>query len=128
MNWQPLVEAALATRQRAHAPYSHFQVGAALLTGDGRIFGGCNVENRSFGMTICAERTAVVSSVAAGADKPVAIAVVADASPPARPCALCLGTLVELTEDLPILLFNLQGERHETSLRALLPDPFVWPR
>ncbi|HRC85668.1 MAG TPA: cytidine deaminase [Thermoanaerobaculia bacterium] len=128
MDWEKLVAAAHQARRNAHAPYSRFQVGAALVAEDGNVYTGCNVENSTFGLTVCAERTAVCSSVAAGAGRPLAIAVVADLSPPARPCALCLGTLAEFAPDLPILLVNLQNERHQTTLRTLLPEPFVFPR
>jgi cytidine deaminase len=125
--WEALLAAATAARERAHAPYSGFPVGAALLAEDGRIYSACNVENRSFGLALCAERAAVAQAVAAGAGRPVAAVVVADASPPARPCGMCLETLSEFAPDLPILLANPAGEREEVTLRRLLPQPFRWP-
>jgi cytidine deaminase len=128
IDWEPLLAAARAAQANSYSPFSRFAVGAGLLTKDGRLFGGCNVENSSYGLTICAERTAVCSAVAAGARDFAAIAVVADCSPPARPCALCLGTLAELADDLPILLVNPHGERHETTLKKLLPEPFRFRR
>ncbi|MEO1086024.1 MAG: cytidine deaminase [Acidobacteriota bacterium] len=91
MDWDALFDAARAARERAYAPYSRFQVGAALLTGDGTLIPGCNVENRSFGLCICAERTAVSSAVAAGHREFVAVAVVTDTAPPAVPCGMCPG-------------------------------------
>ena len=128
VDWGPLIAAAEAVRERAYAPYSSFRVGAALLAEDGRIYAGCNVENRSFGLAVCAERSAVARAVAAGAGRPLAVAVVADASPPARPCGMCLETLSEFAPELPILLANPAGEREEVTLRALLPQPFEWPK
>lgn len=124
MDWQPLYDAAREARERAYAPYSHFLVGAALLTDDGQIITGCNVENRSYGLTICAERTAVAAAVAAGHRRLRAIAVVTDASPPAMPCGMCRETLNEFAPDLPVLVANLAGERRETTLRDLHPAPF----
>jgi cytidine deaminase len=127
VDWEPLLAAATAIRQHAYAPYSGFRVGAALLAEDGRIYAGCNVENRSFGLAVCAERSAAAQAVAAGAGRPLAAAVVADTSPPARPCGMCLETLSEFAPDLPILLANLAGEREVVTLRSLLPQPFRWP-
>lgn len=127
MAWEPLLEEALAVRERAYAPYSRFPVGAALRAEDGRIFTGCNVENRSFGLAICAERTAVVAAVKAGARRFTALVVVTDLSPPAPPCGLCRETLSEFADDLPILLANPRGERQETTLRRLFPQPFARP-
>ena len=127
IDWQPLLTAAEAVRANAHAPYSRFKVGAALLAADGRIFAGCNVENRTFGLTVCAERNAVVQAVAAGAGAPRAVAVITDASPPAPPCGLCRETLAEFASDLPILLVNTQGERQLVHLREIFPQPFVFP-
>ena len=127
MDWEPLIEAAWSARERSYSPYSGFAVGAALLASDGSIHVGCNVENRSYGLTVCAERTAVCSAVAAGQRDFEAIVVVADADPPARPCGLCLDTLAEFDPDLPILLVNLAGERVELRGRKLLTQPFALP-
>ena len=92
-DWESLTRAALDVRARAHAPYSRFAVGAALLADTGKVFAGCNVENRSFGLTICAERSAVVQAIAAGARRIERIVVVADSDTPPRPCGPCLDTL-----------------------------------
>ena len=116
-----------AARENAHAPYSGYRVGAALLDDDGRIFAGCNVENRTFGLTICAERTAMVSAVAAGATGFTALAVITISAPPAAPCGQCRDSLAEFGVDLPVLMVNTAGERRETSLAELLPEPFVLP-
>ena len=121
MNWQPLIEQAMAMRANAHAPYSRFAVGAALRTKGGRVFCGCNVENLSFGLTICAERAAVFSAVAAGEREFEAIAVVADSLQPVTPCGACRQVLAEFCEDLPICSATLQGVRFESTLRELLP-------
>ena len=127
MDWEPLYEAARLARERAYAPYSRFRVGAALLTADGAVFTGCNVENRSFGLCLCAERLAVASAVASGHTELVAIAVVTDCSPAAMPCGMCLETLTEFAKDMAVLSANTDGERREFRLRELHPTPFEWP-
>ena len=127
MNWDALYEAAKQARDRAYAPYSKFLVGAALLTEDGAIVGGCNVENRSFGLCICAERNAVAQAVANGHQKFQAIAVVTDCSPPGLPCGMCLETLTEFARDMPVMVANPAGERKHYKLRELHPSPFEWP-
>lgn len=127
IDWEPLVDAALAARDNAHAPYSGYRVGAALTDEQGRIFGGCNVENRTFGLTICAERVAMVSAVAAGSKRFTAIAVVTDSTPPAAPCGQCRDSLAEFGVELPVLMVNTGGERRQMSLAELLPEPFELP-
>ncbi len=127
MDFDALYQAALKAREQAYAPFSKFRVGAALLTTDGSLFTGCNVENRSFGLTICAERTAVVSAVAAGHREIQAVAVVTDTHPPAVPCGMCLDTLSEFAGDIPVLVGDLQGQTVLHRLRELHPNPFVWP-
>lgn len=119
-----LVAAAAAARRRAHAPYSNFAVGAALLDSSGRVHVGCNVENASYGLTICAERNAVAAAVAAGASRFVAIAVVTDATPPASPCGACRQVLAEFG-DMPVVLANPEGEQVRTSVSDLLPHAFT---
>jgi cytidine deaminase len=101
--WTALVEAAARARDRAYAPYSLYRVGAAALAPDGAIFAGCNVENASYGLALCAERSAVAQLIAAGATRIAAIAVVTAGPEPARPCGLCRQTLCEFADDdLPI--------------------------
>lgn len=124
MDWQPLIEAARSAREHSYCPYSRFAVGAAVLTQSGRVFAGCNLENRSYGMTICAERAAIAAANSAGDRELVAVVVLADASPPARPCGLCLDTLAEFNPQIEVLLINLQGEREAMPLSRLLPQPF----
>ncbi len=120
-----LGRAAAAVRRRAYAPYSRFQVGAAVLA-RGRVHVGCNVENASYGLTVCAERTAVAGAVAAGARRIEAVAVASGTVPPTPPCGMCLQTLAEFAgPDLPVLLVGAKGSREETTLGALLPRAFT---
>jgi cytidine deaminase len=129
MNWDSLIAAAQRARSVAYAPYSGFRVGAAVATVDDRMFSGCNIENRSFGATLCAERVAVAAAVAGGATKLAAVAVMTDASPPGLPCGLCLQVLAEFgTPDLPILLVNPEGDRREHRFDELHPHPFELPK
>ncbi len=124
--WDALLQLAQNTRRRAHAPYSGFAVGAALETDTGALFGGCNVENRSFGLTICAERVALVQAVSQGAGKVVRVLVLADADQPPRPCGMCLDSLTEFAaEGALVRLVNLAGETEDFALRELLPHPFA---
>ncbi len=128
-DWAALVAAAGEARSRAWAPYSGFAVGAALATASGTVFAGCNVENRSYGGTICAERVALGSAVAAGERQLTAVAVLTDASPPSLPCGLCLQSLTEFAgPELPIRLVNPAGESRDFTLGDLLPHPFKLPR
>lgn len=128
MNPEELLAAARAARRQAYAPFSGFAVGAALLAEDGRLFTGCNVENRSFGATLCAERTAVAAAVAAGARRFAALAIASAAAPPAAPCGICRETLAEFCgAELPIHLGGADGARRDTTLGALFPEPFVFP-
>lgn len=119
-----LKQAALAARERAHAPFSRFLVGAALETADGRLWPGCNVENSSYGLTMCAERTAIFSAVAAGARQFVRCAVVVDTQKLTPPCGACRQVLWDLCGDLEILIFNLQGAEATFRLADLLPHAF----
>jgi cytidine deaminase len=122
--WPELIAAARHARTQAYAPYSRYAVGAALLMEDGSIVAGCNVENRTYGLTVCAERAAMVSAVARGLRRPSAAVVVTASSPPAPPCGLCRETLIEFAGDLPLLLVNETGEQCEVRLAELLPMPF----
>ena len=122
-DFQPLLDAARLAREQAYAPYSRFAVGAALRTKSGRVFTGCNVENLSFGLTICAERSAVFSAVAAGERDFTALAVVADSRQPVTPCGACRQVLAEFAPALPVCSANLQGAVFESSIAELLPRP-----
>ncbi len=123
--WKPLLEAAWAARDRAHAPYSRFQVGAALLTAAGQVVAGCNVENAAYPVGLCAERGAVSAAVAQGMTPGglVAAVVVTDAERLTPPCGACRQVLAEFAEDLPILLANRQT-RQLHRLADLLPHGF----
>jgi cytidine deaminase len=119
------VAAARAARRRAYAPYSRFQVGAALSAG-GAAYSGCNVENVSYGLTVCAERNAVGAMVAAGARRLDAVVVASGTVPPTPPCGACLQVLREFGgAGLPVLLVGARGARVETTLGALLPQAFT---
>ena len=126
-----LVAAALAARQRAYAPYSRFRVGAALLTSRGELVAGCNVENISYGLTNCAERTAIFAARAAGQLRSarsgpaiVAIAVVGKGVAPLTPCGACRQVIAEFGPGCTVICANLRGERRLTTLADLLPDAF----
>ena len=118
-----LVTQAIEVAGRAYAPYSRFQVGAVLVGKEGRIFAGCNVENISFGLTICAERNAVFAAVAAGCREFAKIVIVADTEVPASPCGACRQVLAEFNPDLELVLSNFRGSRETFRLSELLPRP-----
>lgn len=123
-DWNALADQALGMRSRAYAPYSRYRVGAALEASDGRVFNGCNIENRSYGLALCAERVALARAVAAGAREFTALVVATESSPPQSPCGACRQTLAEFARTLPILLVNPSGERREHDLAELNPHPF----
>jgi cytidine deaminase len=121
-----LIAAARQTRTYAHAPYSRFKVGAALLCTDGKIIAGCNVENATFGLTICAERVAVVKAISEGyrPGQFKAVAVVADTETPTPPCGACRQILWEFCGDVEVILANLIDIKDRRRLAHLLPLPF----
>jgi cytidine deaminase len=120
-----LIEAAKQAREMAYVPYSNFQVGAALLTKDGNIIRGCNVENASFGLTNCAERTALFKAISEGYREFTGIAVIADTDGPVSPCGACRQVMVELCPpDMKVFLSNLKGDIQETTVADLLPGAF----
>ncbi len=119
-----LLQSAKSARGAAYAPYSNFQVGAAVLTADGRIFTGCNIENASFGATMCAERVAIFAAVATGQRQLQALAVIADTPEPVAPCGLCLQVLAEFSLDCQVIMANMEGEYKVQQVRQLLPVSF----
>jgi len=117
-----LIEAAIAVRKQAYAPYSNYRVGAALLMEDGSIVTGVNVENASYGLAICAERTAVFKAVSEGYRKILAVAVATDNA--GSPCGACRQVLTEFAGDVPVYLVDGAGNGSDTTLYTLLPDHF----
>lgn len=120
----PLVAAAQRAREQAHAPFSRFKVGAAVEDAEGRIYTGCNIENATFGLTVCAERVAVFKAVSEGARRLRRIAVVADTSTLTPPCGACRQILWEFCGDAEVILANLRGDTETLRMRDLLPRPF----
>lgn len=125
MTNQELIEIARQVREHAHAPYSKFKVGAALESADGRIFTGCNVENSSYGLSMCAERVAIFKAISEGLRDFKRIAVIADTHSPVRPCGACRQVISDLfPKDAEVILANLQGDIEVTKINELLPAPF----
>ena len=119
-----LITAARAAREHASAPYSHFNVGAALLAKDGTIYTGCNVENATYALTVCAERVALLKAISEGAREFTAIAVVADTAAPTPPCGPCRQLLWEYCGDITVVMANLTHETARLQMSELLPLPF----
>ena len=120
----PLIAAARAVRENAVAPFSNFKVGAALETADGAIITGCNVENATYGLTICAERVAVFKALSEGYRAFRRVAVVADTDQLTPPCGACRQILWEFGGDVEVILANLKGRQAQHQLANLLPHPF----
>ncbi|MGG0176275.1 cytidine deaminase [Gottfriedia acidiceleris] len=126
MDKQQLINEAIKARVNAYVPYSKFQVGAALLTKDGQVIHGCNIENASYGLTNCAERTALFKAYSEGITEFSAVAVVADTEGPVAPCGACRQVLFELSgPDTVVYLSNLNGAIQETTVKELLPGAFT---
>ena len=124
MSSSDLVQAARRAREHAHAAFSHFKVGAALETADGVVITGCNIENATYGLTICAERVAMFKALSDGHRRFTRIAVVADTDAPTPPCGACRQILWEFGGDLEIFLANLTDDKGTHRLKDLLPLPF----
>jgi cytidine deaminase len=122
---ETLIKEAKIAREKAYVPYSKFQVGAALLTADGKVYHGCNVENAAYSMTNCAERTAFFSAYAEGDRQFEMLAVVADTEGPVSPCGACRQVISELCpKDMKVILTNLKGDIQELTVAELLPGAF----
>jgi len=120
-----LVSLAVEAKEYAYVPYSGFHVGAALYADNGKVYTGCNVENASFGATICAERTAVVKAISDGAKKILAMAISSDSNSPTMPCGICRQVISEFcSPDMPLYLSNSRGEYKAYSFEDLLPHSF----
>ena len=122
--YNDLIAAAARARQFAHARFSHFLVGAALRTTSGKIFGGCNVENATYGLTVCAERVAIFKAISEGERNFDAIAVVTDTDMLTPPCGACRQLIWEFCGDVPVILANLKGKTETFHMHELFPKPF----
>lgn len=120
-----LLERAREARERAYAPFSQFKVGAAIQLADGRIFTGCNVECSSYGLTLCAERTAIACAVVQGGGEVVAVAIIADTERPCPPCGACRQWILEWGPQAQVVMSNLKGDIEETTIGTLLPGAFT---
>jgi cytidine deaminase len=126
IDWDELTRRAFEVRERAHAPYSNYHVGAALQVASGRVFVGCNVENASYGLSLCAERSAILQMVAAGEKDPIGIVVITRGPIVGTPCGACRQVLAEFALDMPVRLAveDPAIPPRMTSLAALLPEAF----
>ncbi len=122
--YEALIAAAKQSRENASAAFSNFRVGAALRATSGRIFGGCNVENATYGLTICAERVAIFKAISEGERGFDAIAVVTDTDSLTPPCGACRQLIWEFCGDVPVILCNLKGKSEVIQMKALFPKPF----
>ncbi len=123
-DYDKLVAAAKAVRENAHAPYSNFRVGAALRAKSGRVFTGCNVENSTYGLTVCAERVAIFKAISEGERGFDAIAVSADTDTLTPPCGACRQLIWEFCGDVDIILSNLKGKTEVVRTKVIFPRPF----
>ncbi len=124
MNLEQLIAMAMQARENAFAPYSNFKVGAALLAANGKVYTGCNVENASYGLTVCAERVALWKAISEGEREFTRMAVVTQSDRPASPCGACRQLLWEFCGDIDIILANTRGARESRRVRELFPLPF----
>ena len=124
MNYTSIVKAAQKAKRNSYSPYSKFRIGAAVLTQSGKIFTGCNIENSSFSLTICAERTALFKAISESQKKFKVIAIASDKNEFITPCGACRQVLLELAGNIDVILVNGKGKSKTTKLATLLPMPF----
>lgn len=124
MTQKTLARRALAARKHSYSPYSHFRVGAALLTASGKVYTGCNIENSSYGLTVCAERTALFKAVSEGERKFTAIAIASDENGFTAPCGACRQVMMDLAGDIDVILCTPQAATKVLKLSELFPYPF----
>ena len=122
--FKKLIKEAEKARKRAYTPYSKFKVGAAVLSTGGKIFTGCNIENASFGMSVCAERVAIFKAISEGSTKFEAIAVIGDTDKPCSPCGACRQVISEFGEEIFLIMVNLKGDVKIKKIGELLPEAF----
>lgn len=125
MQLEDLIKEAFNAMEFAYVPYSHFKVGAALLTKSGKVFTGCNIENSSYGATVCAERVAIFKAVSSGEKDFDTIVIATNTSEPSPPCGICRQVMSEFSSELKIILVNNKGKIIETNLKELLPLSFT---
>ena len=124
MNPEELIARAKEARENACAGYSHYQVGAALAAASGKVYTGCNIENSTYGLTVCAERVALWKALSEGERQFTQIAVVTSSEPPASPCGACRQLLWEYCGNINVILANVQGFRKTLDLAEIFPHPF----
>ncbi|MGB2782431.1 MAG: cytidine deaminase [Atribacterota bacterium] len=122
--YEKLIKEAERAKKKAYTPYSKFKVGAAVLCADGKIYTGCNIENASFGLTVCAERVAIFKAISEGSTKFEAIAVIGDTEKPCSPCGACRQVMSEFCEDTPLIMANSKGDVKIKKVKELLPEAF----
>jgi cytidine deaminase len=123
-DYDPLIATAKQARENAHVKFSNFKVGAGLRASSGKIYGGCNVENATYGLTVCAERVAIFKAISEGERKFDAIAVVTDTDALTLPCGACRQLIWEFCGDVPVILSNLRGKTETIQMSDLFPKPF----
>ncbi len=123
-NIEELIEKAIESRNKAYAPYSSFKVGAAVLTNDDKIFTGCNIENVSLGLSVCAERVAIFKAISCGYKSFKAIAIICDTEKPCSPCGACRQTMIEFSPEMDVIMCNFQNKAIIKKAKQLVPDAF----
>jgi cytidine deaminase len=125
MDYKELIQAARKAKKNSHSPYSKFRVGAALLTKSGKIYTGCNIENSSYSLTVCAERTALFKAVSEGEKKFLTLVISTDVKDFISPCGACRQVISDLAGDIDIILTNRVGKTKIMKMNELLPHPFT---